>query len=153
MNAEMSDYAVDIIEKLIQTCRDGQEGYRNAAEHTKDPELKSFFEHQSLERASFAGELENEVRHLGEGDVDRSTSLANKLHRAWFEMKQKMGGGDLSILESVEAGEESAQQHYQEALDAGLPRDLRDIVQRQAQRIFAAHERVRTLRDEHRRAA
>jgi uncharacterized protein (TIGR02284 family) len=149
----MSDYVIDILETLIQTSRDGQEGYRSAAESTGDAGLKTFFEHQSLQRASFAGELENEVQHLGKADPDRSASVLNKLHRAWFDLKKKMGGGDLSVLESVESGEDSAKQHYQEALDAGLPNDVRDIVQRQAQSVIAAHDKVRTLRDQYKRAA
>src|ERR1700681_2950147 len=104
----MADDTIDIVEKLIETCRDGQEGYRDAAEHTHTAELKEVFNRQSLERAKFAGELESVAQRLGESDPDRSPSIASKLHRAWFDLKQKFGGGDLSVLESVEAGEDNA---------------------------------------------
>lgn len=134
----MAENTIDIVEKLIETCRDGQAGYRDAAEHTQNPELKDFFHRQSLERAKFAGELENVVRSLGESDPDRSPSVANKLHRAWFDLKTKFGGGDASVLESVEAGEDNAKKHYQEALDENLPADLQAIVQRQAQSVLGS---------------
>jgi uncharacterized protein (TIGR02284 family) len=149
----MADQTIDVIEKLIETCRDGQEGYRDAAAHTQTAELKDFFNRQSLQRARFAGELESVALRLGESDPDRSPSIANKLHRAWFDLKQKFGGGDLSILESVEAGEDNAKKHYQEALRADLPIDVHEIVDIQAHSVLAAHDQVRSLRDSLKRAA
>ena len=49
----MSDqkYTVDALENLIETARDGQNGYRDGAEHAKDPQLKKFLESVSLARA------------------------------------------------------------------------------------------------------
>ncbi len=79
--------------------------------------------------------------------------MANKLHRAWMNLKEKLGAGDTSILESVEAGEDNAKKNYQEALEAGLPADVFAIVEQQAQFVFAAHDRVRMLRDEYKKAA
>ena len=149
----MANETLNQIDKLIETCRDGQEGYRDAAEHTKDSVLKDFFNRQSLERSRFAGELENIAQRLGESDPDRGPSMANKLHRAWLNLKEKLGAGDASILESVEAGEDNARKNYQEALGAGLPADVFAIVEQQAQFVFAAHDRVRTLRDEYKKAA
>ncbi|SRR6266568_3089135 len=149
----MANNTIDVLETLIETCRDGQAGYRDAAEHTQNAELKEFFSRQSLQRAKFSGELENVVQRLGESDPDRGPSLSGKVHRAWFDLKQKLGGGDTSILESVEAGEDNAKKHYQDALNAGLPSDILSTVQRQADGVFAAHDRVRTLRDQHKKAA
>ena len=149
----MADDTIDIVDRLIETCRDGQAGYRDAAEHTRDAELKDFFNRQSLERATFAGELETIAQRLGEADPDRSPSITSKLHRAWFDLRQKIGGSDVSILESVEAGEDSAKKHYQEALRSDLPIDVHEVVEAQAHRVFAAHEQVRTLRDTYKRAA
>ncbi|HEU0049448.1 MAG TPA: DUF2383 domain-containing protein, partial [Nitrososphaera sp.] len=56
---------VSVVEKLIETCKDGQNGYRDAAEHVTRPDLRSFFQEQSLERARFAQELESELPRLG----------------------------------------------------------------------------------------
>lgn len=149
----MTNDTLGIVNKLIETCRDGQEGYRDAAEHTQTSELREFFNQQSLQRAKFAGELEDVAQRLGEADPDRSPSLGNKLQRAWFDLKQKMGGGDLSTLESVEVGEDNAMKHYQAALEAGLARDIQSIVERQAQLVVAAHDRVRMFRDQYKKAA
>lgn len=149
----MSNNILDIIENLIQTCRDGEEGYRSAAEHTKNAELRDFFNRQSMERAQFAGELQTLARELGETNPSRSPSMASTLHRAWFGLKQKFGGGEASLLESVEAGEEDARKAYQEALSADLPIAVRAIVERQAERIAVAYDRVFTQLEQIKRAA
>jgi len=46
------------IEKLIEVCRDGEKGYKDAAEHAKRSDLKTFFTAQSSERGRFVRELQ-----------------------------------------------------------------------------------------------
>ena len=53
---------------LIETLKDGQEGFRQAAEAVKDTRLKALFSEYSLQRSKFAGELQNEAIGLGERD-------------------------------------------------------------------------------------
>src|SRR5215217_4591780 len=55
----------DIIDNLIETLKDGQEGFKQAAEAVKDTQLKSLFEEYSLQRSRFAGELQNEAIGMG----------------------------------------------------------------------------------------
>jgi uncharacterized protein (TIGR02284 family) len=148
------DDAIDVLEKLIETCRDGQNGYRDAAEHIKSPEIRSWFNEQSLQRAQFAGELENFVQRLGKRDPDREGSVSGAIHRKWFELKEKISGSDESVLSEVERGEDNAKHTYEEALqDEDLPADARVIVERQAQSIFTAHDRAKLLRDQFKNAA
>jgi uncharacterized protein (TIGR02284 family) len=47
--------ALSVLEDLIETCKDGQKGYQDAASHVKRSDLKTYFNEQSLERARFAG--------------------------------------------------------------------------------------------------
>ncbi len=136
-----------VLNTLIESCRDGQNGYRDAAEHVTNPGLRHFFNEQSLQRAQYAGELEQEAQHLGEHDPDRSGSVAAALHRAWFDFKANLGGGDHSILASVEAGEDRAKKVYEDAVKEKLPENLLTIIRRQQASIQAAHDRVRSLRD------
>lgn len=139
--------AINVIEKLIETCKDGENGYRDAAEHVKRHDLKTFFLSQSLERAKFAGELQAELPRLGEHDKKDSGSVSAALHRAWLDTKATLGGGDHTILESVERGEDSAKESYEKALSGSLPANVAEIVRRQASSVKSAHDRVRDLRD------
>jgi uncharacterized protein (TIGR02284 family) len=138
MNPEMAENALTIVGKLIETCRDGQAGYLDAAEHSRNAELRNYFQRQSMERSRFAGELERVAQKLGEADTGRGPSIANKLHRAWIDVKYRMGAGDSSVLASVELGEDNAKQHYQDALRAELPLEVHNIVERQAESVFDA---------------
>lgn len=139
--------AVSVIEKLIETCRDGQKGYADAAEHVKRPDLKGYFQQQSAERGRFAQELERELSSLGKQDKRPSGSVAGALHRTWIDAKANLGGGDKTILESVEQGEDSAKKAYEEAISAQLPSNLQSIVQRQAESVKSAHDKVKSMRD------
>jgi len=143
-----NEIAIKILQGLIETCRDGQNGYRDAADHVSDTNLRHFFNQQSLERAGFAGELEQELISLGDKDPDRSGSVSAAIHRAWIDLKATLGGGDEAILSSVEAGEDAAKHSYEKALDdSQLPEHLASLVRRQLAGVRAAHDHVRSLRD------
>ncbi|MGA2375299.1 MAG: PA2169 family four-helix-bundle protein [Candidatus Sulfotelmatobacter sp.] len=145
--------AISVIENLIETCKDGQKGYQDAAAHAKQSDLKIYFNEQSLERARFAGELEAELIRLGKPDKKVSGSVSGTLRRAWIDTKVSLGGGDKTILESVEAGEDNAKESYQKALSGSLPGYLAEIIRRQAASVQTAHDEVKRLRDEARAAA
>jgi uncharacterized protein (TIGR02284 family) len=139
--------AVSVVEALIETCKDGQKCYQDAASHVKRSDLKTYFNEQSLERAGFAGELEAELIRFGKPDKKVSGSVGGTLRRAWIDTKVSLGGGDKTILESVEAGEDSAKESYQKALSGTLPGNLMEIIRRQAVSVQRAHDHVKTLRD------
>jgi len=145
--------AIGVIEDLIETCKDGQKGYQDAASHVKRSDLKTFFNEQSLERARFAGELQEERIRLGKPDKKDSGSVSAALHRAWIDAKVGVGAGDKAILESVEAGEDNAKKAYEKAIKADLPENIAQIVRRQAASVQAAHDKVKSLRDAAKAAA
>ncbi|MFY9744484.1 MAG: PA2169 family four-helix-bundle protein [Candidatus Sulfotelmatobacter sp.] len=145
--------AISVIEDLIETCKDGQKGYQDAASHVKRSDLKTFFNEQSLERARFAGELQEERIRLGKSDKKDSGSVSAALHRAWIDAKVGVGAGDKAILESVEAGEDNAKEAYEKAIKSDLPESIAQIVRRQAASVQAAHDRVKSLRDAAKAAA
>jgi uncharacterized protein (TIGR02284 family) len=124
--------AVSVLEELIQTCKDGQKGYQEAASKVKRNDLKTFFNEQSLERSRFAGELEADLIRLGKPDKKVSGSVAGTLHRAWIDTKVGLGGGDTTILEWLEHGEDRAKDAYQKAVTADLPENIAQTVRRQA---------------------
>src|SRR5262249_31638687 len=93
-------------------------------------------------------ELEGELAKLGKPDKKISGSATGAMHRAWIDTKTALGGGDKTILESVEAGEDNAKDTYKKALTGTLPASLLEIVRRQAGSVQQAHDKVRMLRDQ-----
>jgi uncharacterized protein (TIGR02284 family) len=145
--------AISVVENLIETCKDGQKGYQDAAQHVKRSDLKTYFNEKSLERSRFAGELEAELVRLGKPDKKVSGSASAAVHRAWIDTKVALGGGDKTILESIEKGEDNAKDTYIKALTGSLPGNLMEIVRRQAAGVQRAHDKVKMLRDSAKAAA
>src|SRR3954465_16081492 len=85
---------VSTLNSLIETLKDGQEGFRQAAEAVKDSNLKSLFNEYSMQRSRFAGELQAEARQLGESDPETTSSTAGAMHRAWINIKSAVTSGD-----------------------------------------------------------
>ncbi len=145
------DNASSVLKKVVDTAKDGERGFREAAEHFKSPELKSMAQRVSAERASFARELEPELR--SEGKTDKADgSMEGSLHRAWIDIKTALGGGDQTILDWLEQGEDHAKKVYTEALQGSLPAGVQQIVRRQSDRVLATHDQVKALRDQSRAA-
>src|ERR1700674_3576855 len=137
MREEIMDVnnAVSVLEELIQTCKDGQKGYQEAAAKVKRPDLKTFFNEQAQERGRFAAELEAERNRVGQPDKKLSGSVLGTLHRAWIDTKVSLGGGDKTVLEWLEHGEDTAKDAYQKAVMGDLPENIAQIVRRQAARV------------------
>src|SRR5918911_2826224 len=116
---------ISTINSLIETLKDGQEGFKQAAEAVGDTDLKSLFYEFSQQRARFASELQNEALRLGENEPEESSSTAGAMHRAWINIKSAVtSGDDHTILAECERGEDSAVEENEEALRADLPAPL-----------------------------
>src|SRR5207249_10642884 len=111
---------ISTINDLIETLKDGQEGFRQAAEAVADPKLKSLFNEYSLQRARFAGELQSQAVALGESKPEDSGSAAGAMHRAWINLKSAIAKHDgHAILAECERGEDSAVEEYERAVEEG----------------------------------
>lgn len=140
----------NILKDLVQILHDGQEGFRKASEGVKDSQLKELFNRFSLQRAKFAGELEEELRNLGESDPEKEGStLTGKVHRVWIDLKAALTKNDAhAILAEAERGEDAAKDAYRKALEEkDLPASLRDVVSRQAAQVQRTHDEVKAMRD------
>ncbi len=143
--ATTNDEVISILNNLIETCKDGQEGFRSAAEGVKNADLKTLFNTYAQQRAQFGAELEGSVRGLG-GDPAQSGSVVASLHRGWMNIKSVVTGNDeAAIVAECERGEDSAVRNYREALNVDLPANVREVVERQSRAVKEAHDRIRTL--------
>lgn len=141
-----SDQVISTMNSLIELNRDGQNGFQEAAAKLGAPKLKAFCLEQSLVRAKFVGELQSEVRSLGE-EPDTTGSVAGALHRGWMDLKAALGGGDHAILAATETGEDHALGMYQKALGDTLPAPVRELLERQLKNVKLAHDEVKALRN------
>lgn len=139
---------VSIIDDLIETLKDGEEGFKQAANGVKDPQLKSIFNEYSRQRSRFATELQRHSQNLGEPEPETSGSAAGALHRGWINLKSAVSkGDDYSVLAECERGEDSAVEEYRKAVNDGHSQPVREVVSLQYGEIKKAHDHIKSLRD------
>src|SRR5580692_4289511 len=122
-----------VLLEVITTLQDGQKGFADIGEHLKDDTLKRYFLAESLKRASFRADLENELHRAGVHDVKETGTTTGAIHRVWADLKAKLGGGDHTLLDTAEQGEDVAKKAYEDALkEAGAIRPvIRQILEKQ----------------------
>lgn len=143
--------SISVLNDLIETCKDGQEGFKTCAEDIKHPELKRVFVERAKDCGNAAAELQTAVRALG-GDPETSTSVAGDLHRRWVDVKAKFTGKDeKAVLTEAERGEDHALKAYKEAIEKINKHNLvgiRDLVERQYHGVQRNHDQVKALRNQ-----
>jgi uncharacterized protein (TIGR02284 family) len=140
-----NDDVISTLNNLIETCKDGQNGFQAAADGVKTSDLKTLFLGYAQQRAQFAGELQNEVLRLG-GDPEKTGSTIASIHRGWINIKSAVTGEDEgAVIAECERGEDSAVSNYKDALSENLPENIRSIVQTQYTQVQEAHDRIRAL--------
>ncbi len=134
----------DVIKDVVEVLHDGQKGFADIGEHIKDPQVKAYFMKESQTRGEFARELQA-AASLGN---DVGGTAGGAMHRFWGDLKANMGGGDHTLLETAEQGEDVAKKAYEEALKkSGLQAPVRQILQRQQDHILSSHNQVKAFRD------
>ena len=140
------DDVIATLNDLIETSRDGEEGFRTCADAVKSAQLKEVFQQAASRCAQAVSELQAKVRGLG-GDPERRGSVSGSLHRALVDIKSTITGMDeAGVLTECERGEEVARKAYEEALSKDLPGDVRLMVERQYQGVRQHQDRIHQLR-------
>ena len=136
---------IAILNGLVETCKDGEKGFRTAAEGITNGDLATLFMNYSEQRASFAAELQAEVRRLG-GDPETGGSAIGAVHRGWIDIKSAVAGKEeAAVIAEAERGEDHAVREYRQALEKNLPTGVQTIVENQYIHVRDAHDHVRAL--------
>ena len=148
-NDNMTDTnVVSTLNTLIETCKDGEYGFRTSAEHVKSAQLRQVLTSRAEDCRRGAAELEALVTRFG-GTPESGGSVSGTLHRGWVDVKALLAGdSDLAALNECERGEDVALERYRAALKETLPADVAEVVQRQYEGAKRNHDQVRTLRDQ-----
>jgi uncharacterized protein (TIGR02284 family) len=142
-----NDKAISVLNSLIETCKDGEIGFKTAADGLTSAETKAKFLAYSRQRSEMARQLQSEVRQLG-GDPEKSGSMSGSLHRGWLDIKSVVTGkDDHAIVAEAERGEDVAKTAYEQALKEVLPATAQALIQQQAAQVRQVHDYVRDLRD------
>ena len=137
-----------VLNNLIQTCKDGEEGFLTAGDAVQDLNLRAVFHMYAQQRARFRAELTNEVLHHG-GNPASSGHIAGALHRGWLNIRTAVAGTETRVIVGeCDFGEDAAVKAYSDALKKVLPFYLLEIVRRQYAEVKSAHDAVRNIKRE-----
>jgi uncharacterized protein (TIGR02284 family) len=132
------------VKTVIEVLHDGHQGFADIGEHLEDPSAKAFFLEESTTRAKF----EHELKHAAGVTDDVGGTAAGSVHRTWGDIKAHLGGGDHTLLDTAEQGEDAAKKAYKEALeDPDIHSSIREVLVRQQLHIASTHDKVKALRD------
>ena len=138
---------IDVLNDLIEVCKDGEYGFRASAEQAHSRALRSNLLARSSECATAADQLRAHVVQLG-SRPEGSGSATGALHRGWVAVKAKLSTyDDLAVLEECERGEDATLVSYRDALEHDLPAPIRNLIQLQYEGAKRNHVEVRNMRD------
>ena len=147
-NSGDRDDIVDVLNDLIETCKDGEYGFKACADQAKRQDLKSMFQQRVEDCRIAAQELAQQVRNLG-GDVQDSGSAMGAVERGWVAVRTTLTTyDDKAVLEECERGEDNALARYRKALKKPLPANIKLIVERQLQGVQRNHDQIKMMRDQ-----
>lgn len=119
---------INICNRLIQTCQDSVDGFREAAGAVESAALKQLFERITEEREWMVTDLQGEIVSLG-SEANDGGSLLAAMHRGWINLKSVISGHDENeILAECLRGEDVALEQFQDALGGEMPPLTRELI-------------------------
>ena len=141
------EQAIETLNDLLENARDGELGFREAAEQTRTPSLSALFGRRADTCKQAAAELQEQIQRLG-GKVDEGGTVSGAAHRVWVHIRGLFGGAsDETMLNECERGEDAAMAQYRKALKQNLPHEIHALVQRQFEGAQRNHDMIKALRD------
>lgn len=141
----------EVLNDLIKINYDRIEGYRKAADESKehDIDLHPVFMGMADESRLNVSALNAEVRKMG-GDPEKTSTTMGKIYRVWMDVKATFTGKDRkSIIAACEYGEDQAQKAYDAALasDADMDAATRQLITSQKSTLKQSHDKIKAMRD------
>ncbi len=144
---DINDDPIDTLNDLLETCRDGEYGFRECAEHTKAQDINTVLHQRAGDCRTAAAELQHLILQMG-GEPDEGGSVSAALHRGWVAVKGTLSGySDYDMLDECERAEDVALAQYRKALKQNLPLSAKVLVERQVQGAKTNHDQIKAMRD------
>ena len=132
---------------LLEACRDGEQGFRECADHSKAENLKELLNRYADETLANMAELQSHIKELG-GKAQESGSVAGVLQRSWTSVRDTLTGySPESVLSDCERGQDTLLAAYSKAREQHLPAHIAQDLERQAEGVRKNRDRIKELQD------
>lgn len=138
------------LHELIILNHDRFEGYKQAAEHSKDSDLKSLFVKFSTQSKHFSAILESHLPEWVEAPKENATKDSGKLFRTWMDFKSNLSTNERkAILSSCEFGEDQINKAYENVLadTTGFSAAVIKTIKDQNIALKESHDMIKELRN------
>lgn len=138
---------VSALNRLVEICLNGRQGFEEAARLARDAHLSAILLDYASQREQFGKQLMYQVSRLGGRPGKRGTA-AGLAHRRWIDVRSALGGDDWAILRECERGERRASAAYDRAFaESEWPVEVRELLSEQHAQIRAAHRHLLDLQN------
>ena len=138
---------IEVLGALVETCRDGKEGFQLASSEVDNLALTPLLQEYAVQRAAFSGELDRLAQEFCDGEW-KVEEAGGCRPLGWLKLQSALAEGDeLALLIECERQEEIAATRYREALHAHLPEPVRQVLMAQFEAVLAAQARLKAVRE------
>jgi uncharacterized protein (TIGR02284 family) len=138
------------VRSLIIINNDRVQGYKDAAEHAEDSDLKTLFSQYSQQSQQFRMELEKFLDDMQDAPDTDDTKVSGKVFRGWMGIKDNVAPNNRkAVLSSCEFGEDAAKRNYEDVLKdyKETGDEVYAVINRQFSEIKKAHDKIKAMRD------
>ncbi len=140
---------VTILKELMEVSKDGEQGYKDAADDVKEKELSEILLNYSVQRGSHIETLRGMIENLG-GETEFSGSISGIMNRRWMDVKFGAAGSNpSSILNACIKVERHALDKYEIHLGQDLPDNVRTIIAGQYNTIKTDYDNILKTLEKH----
>lgn len=141
-NNEVQEQKVHALNRLIQICKAGEYGFRQAAGELATKEHRILANTAAFKRHEYATALENQVAKFGITPPDRATVQAG-IHRFWMNVRHAINKrNDDTVLDECRRGEESALKAYQDVFEAKSLPEMEEMLRAQFMNIIETRDKL-----------
>lgn len=139
--------STQMLNELIEVARDGERFYMDAANKVHSRELGGVFRQMADVRQLLIDELSRHV--LARGDVPSGDqTFSGAARKVYADVRATLAGdADGVYLARLEEAEDRLLQRYQKALRQAPTPEIAAILKRHEPTVWAAHDRMKALRD------
>ena len=140
-------HAARLLNQLIETARDGERFYQDAASKAQSAELRGVFRQMADVRQRLIDELGTQV--IARGEVPSTDQTFGGAARKIYAdlMAPLARDPDVHYLARLEEAEDRLLQRYQKALRQAPTPEVAAILRRHEPTVWAAYDRMKALRD------
>lgn len=141
-NTEVQEQKLHALNHLIQICKAGEFGFRQAAEELATKEHRLLANTTAFKRHEFANALEDQAAKFGVTPPDHATVQAG-IHRFWMNLRHSINQkNDEVVLDECIRGEESALKAYQDVFEAKLLPEMEEMLRAQFMNIIETRNKL-----------